>query len=428
MKKIYFFLSVLFILLAFFTFIFSKAMKAGTVPKYQEKLWGLAFNNFMEFPDILKSSFMILSGKRSFSNLFNDYNVKFLPETQYIKLNYNKKLVNAEIKNDINGRRSFFIDIFQDELFLVTKDGKFFKSSLKQFLKTNDPLQVDKIKVQNLFKDSKNKINIFDILIVDEKIYLSLVYKSKDCEKLYIVSAKISNELQFRTLKEFSECIDIGMSGGRIQKYEFKSKKGILITTGDQTNDNPGLKAQDDNSIFGKILFLDLKDSSYEIFSKGHRNAQGLAVRDEKIISTEHGPKGGDEINIINYKKNYGWPVASYGFSYEKKDLVYKKSHETNFFEEPIFVFLPSIGISEVIFLPNNFDVNWSNNIIVSSLNDRSIYRIKFQNEKFDKILYSEKIYIGERIRDIKYYEKSNLIILSLERTGSIGVLSRQIQ
>ena len=65
-------------------FLISKINNAGNLPKYQQKLWGSAFTIFMEFPDILKSSFMIFSGKRNFSNLFNDYNVKFLPETQYL--------------------------------------------------------------------------------------------------------------------------------------------------------------------------------------------------------------------------------------------------------------------------------------------------------------------------------------------------------
>ena len=56
-------------------------------------------------------------------------------------------------------------------------------------------------------------------------------------------------------------------------------------------------------------------------------------------------------------------------------------------------------------------------------MNGRSLYRVQFNNE-FNKIFYSEKIYIGERIRDIKYYEKKNLILMALEETGSLGILS----
>ena len=86
---------------------------------------------------------------------------------------------------------------------------------------------------------------------------------------------------------------------------------------------------------------------------------------------------------------------------------------------------MPSIGISEIIILPNNFEEKWKNNALVASLNDRSIYRVKFQSDKFNKILYLEKIFIGERIRDIKYIEKINAIIIALERTGDIGVLKK---
>ena len=203
------------------------------------------------------------------------------------------------------------------------------------------------------------------------------------------------------------------------------SQDGIIISTSDADNDDPGSKAQDDNSIYGKILFVNLANAEHEIISKGHRNAQGLFVKNNIILSTEHGPRGGDEINMILYKKNYGWPIASYGYSYEKKNLVYKKSHEDNFFEEPLFVFLPSIGISEIIILPDSFDERWKNSALVSSLNGRSIYRVKFQNESFNKVLYTEKIFIGERIRDIKYFEKINSVIIALERTGSLGVLRK---
>ena len=172
-------------------------------------------------------------------------------------------------------------------------------------------------------------------------------------------------------------------------------------------------------------MFIDLNTKKHEIISKGHRNAQGLFVKDQIILSTEHGPKGGDEINRILYKKNYGWPIASYGEPYESKKLKYLKGHKENGFEEPLYVFMPSIGISELIILPNTFDLKWKNNALVTSLNGRSIYRVKFEDEKFDKVLYLEKIYIGERIRDIKYVNKFNLIIVALERTGNIGVLQK---
>ena len=81
------------------------------------------------------------------------------------------------------------------------------------------------------------------------------------------------------------------------------------------------------------------------------------------------------------------------------------------------------MGISELIFLPNSFHADWKDNVLVSSLNGRSIFRIKFSDKNFDKVIYIEKIFIGERIRDIKYSEYQNLIFLALEDTGVVGIL-----
>ena len=84
---------------------------------------------------------------------------------------------------------------------------------------------------------------------------------------------------------------------------------------------------------------------------------------------------------------------------------------------------MSSVVISELIFLPYSFHSAWKDNVIVSSLNGRSLCRIKFSDNNYDKVLYIEKIFIGERIRDLKYSSNQNLIVLALEDTGVLGVL-----
>jgi hypothetical protein len=116
----------------------------------------------------------------------------------------------------------------------------------------------------------------------------------------------------------------------------------------------------------------------------------------------------------------------------QKKKLVQQNHHDfyENFdfnknhdgFVEPIFSFVPSIGISQIIKLPNSFNNKWKDNYLLSSLDGNSIYRIKF-SENFDKIIFYETIYVGERIRDIIYEEKNKLIFLILEETASLGVI-----
>jgi glucose/arabinose dehydrogenase len=84
--------------------------------------------------------------------------------------------------------------------------------------------------------------------------------------------------------------------------------------------------------------------------------------------------------------------------------------------------FVPSIGISEIIRLPNNFSNFWQDNFLVASLNKKTLYRFKF-DENFTKVLYFEEIFIGDRIRDIIYLEDEKIILLTLEMSGSIGMI-----
>ena len=92
---------------------------------------------------------------------------------------------------------------------------------------------------------------------------------------------------------------------------------------------------------------------------------------------------------------------------------------KNNGFEEPIYAFIPSIGISELISLPNSFSKKWIDNFLVTSLYGRSIFRIKL-NKNFNKVIFIEKIFIGERIRDIKYSNSHNMILLAFEGKRSI--------
>jgi len=401
------------IILIFFSIIVIASDRAANSPKYQQKVYSIFLKTFLGLPDILKSSIMIFSGKRSFSNLFNDYNVKFLPETQYIDVEFKRKKIDIKKSN----RNTFFIDTYENNLIIAKKSSEFYFVNFDELKNKKKNIEIKSLSVNGLKKE------IFDIHVSGNKIFVSKVIPYKGCNTLGIYFSEINEILNFEIFKSFKECLSIGTGTSRIKDLTFNGQDGLLITTQDADNDKPGTKPQDNNSIFGKTIFIDKKTKEHIIFSKGHRNAQGLFVKDNIILSAEHGPKGGDEINKIEYGKNYGWPVASYGESYEDKSLKYLKSHKENGFEEPIHAFLPSIGISELIILPNSFNPKWKFNALISSLNGRSIYRAKFEDKNFNKIIYLEKIYIGERIRDIKYVDRLNFIILALERTGDLGII-----
>ena len=135
------------------------------------------------------------------------------------------------------------------------------------------------------------------------------------------------------------------------------------------------------------------------------------------ILSTENGPKGGDEINKIEHGKNYGWDIASYGLRYKSGEPY--ASHKENKFQEPIFTFIPSVGISEIIKINGDgFNSQWINNFLIGTLSYNHLLRVKFDNN-FNKVVYVEKIYVGSRIRDLIYIKKINSIVLSSE----LGIL-----
>ena len=123
-----------------------------------------ASNIFFLFPDKIKSIVMILSGKGSFSNLYNDYNVLFLPNTQFFKLNFYRKNTDIENHNKVlwdrfnvggDKRYSFFLEVFENKIFTISRKGKFYSNEIADFL--NEEKKNDSIKIKvNLDEKSIN--------------------------------------------------------------------------------------------------------------------------------------------------------------------------------------------------------------------------------------------------------------------------------
>jgi len=373
-------------------------------------------------PIKIKSAIKILINDENFSKrLYNDYNVKFLPNTQFQKVKFTKiKLDFLEVaeasyyqklvkKNKV-GFKSFYIENYKDKLFVTNVVGETYL--LDNPYEANKNSRVKSINLKNVSK-------VLDTLIIENQFYISFIQKEKNCNYFKIFTSTVSlSEMNFKKFFDYKDCGRF-IQGGRMQGFSFNGQKGLIFSLADNVSDKPNNDPQSDNSYFGKILFKSFSDDQTIIFSKGHRNPQGLLVTNNKILSTEHGPRGGDEINLIKFRKNYGWPLSSYGKKYNS-DEKYKLSHADLNFEEPIYAFVPSIGISEIIKIPKNKFMHWNNNYLVSSLYRGSIYRIKF-DKNFNKIIFMEEIFIGKRIRDLKF--KDDKIILALENDGELGVL-----
>ena len=140
------------------------------------------------------------------------------------------------------------------------------------------------------------------------------------------------------------------------------------------------------------------ENSPTSLFSIGHRNPQGLTYNPylNEMYSSEHGPQGGDEINIIKSGLNYGWPNVSFGINYDGSDIS-EQSHEG--YEQPVFYWDPSIATSDLIFLKDKRHGSWFKNLLVAGLKTGGIHRLKISDDKTTEEL--EFIPIGERVRDI---------------------------
>ena len=360
-------------------------------------------------------------------NLNNDYNVKFLPETQFGNFNLSLSKINFKsksvIKNDSGYSffKPFYLEIYDENILIINSNGEILFSPLSN---------LDNPKNENLnTKLIKSDLKVFKImgtLIYKNIIFISYLSMNDSCQQYNIVSAEINfTNMEFKNFFTSDTC-GLNINAGRMKIYNHEGELGLLATLGGEKLNQPSNQPQDLNSDIGKILFINLDNKKKIIFSLGHRNPQGLLVENDTILSTEHGPAGGDEINKIIFGKNYGWPISSYGkqYSHVKQNIKkkYLKSHSDYGFEEPIYSFIPSIGISQIIKIPNRFSKDWEDNFLLASLNGASLYRIKF-DEAFDSIIYIEKIFINRRIRDLKYSKKNNAIILALEDWQEIGVL-----
>tara|TARA_Y100000590_G_scaffold403221_1_gene489694 strand:+ start:6561 stop:7937 length:1377 start_codon:yes stop_codon:yes gene_type:complete len=329
----------------------------------------------------------------------------------------------ASSKNTI---RKHYLEIVKDKVVLISGEGQtiyfdkknIFKDKLNQI---NIPNNLNKILDINKFEP----MGIRDLLIEDEKVYVSLYFKNSKGYSVNIYAANLNyNKLNFELFFESNEFWKkyTVRTGGRIEKY--KNNK-ILFTIGDGSIKKA---AQNLNSLLGKIISIDKTSGAHKIISTGHRNPQGLLYDKELdvIINSEHGPKGGDEINInfqnLNEIPNYGWDISSYGIEYNGDD-IYKKSHSQFGFIEPFKYYNPSIGISEIALI-NNEDMKNEKYIITSSLRAGSIYLIK-TDQKINKILNEDRIFFPQqRIRDLKYDEENHMFFLLFESIPSLGILS----
>ena len=375
-------------------------------------------------------------------------------------ITFNEELVSKEfilccenIKSSFTkGKPIGYIEKFDDNLMYISGTGDLFVMSINSL---NTYSVTDFKRVNSNFRDLVKNEYVYGIderfgwggwesvknIFYDKgNLYISYIDETdNDCATLSILKGE-ANLIDIKFSKFFSldECIPrtndnyTGIqSGGAIANYD---DENLIFTTGDFRQ---RLFPQNQNSQYGKTLKINKNNGEYQILSMGHRNPQGIKkIQDDLFISTEHGPRMGDEINLIDTSdiKNYGWPIASYGVHYDSNfgiNFIFEeltnaplhKSHSEYGFEEPIYYFgfdkTIEHGISDIEIISNNESTL---DFMFGSLHYGRLY-IASYNLVNSSMQSLKSFNIQNRIRDLLKISKNDYIAL-LENPPRLAVIT----
>jgi aldose sugar dehydrogenase len=216
-------------------------------------------------------------------------------------------------------------------------------------------------------------------------------------------------------------------------------KDGMLYMSVGVGDPPAAARAQDPNDLAGKVLrlrddgtvppdnpFVNRPDHRPEVYTMGHRNALGLAVNPVTgdVWECENGPNGGDEINVLQAGKNYGWPIVSYGRFYLGARVTEKPWQEG--MEPPLVFWVPAIAISGMTFYTGDKFPAWKNNVFVGGMRQGEVprsghlERIDF-NEKWEELHRESTLReLQQRIRDVRQGPDGLLYVLTAENDGAL--------
>ncbi len=254
---------------------------------------------------------------------------------------------------------------------------------------------------------------------------VGLVNGETECAYASLVNISLNRTLiEFPCLPQFHQANLLGLGGGAAAMPD----SGILLLAlGAPENSGGDIRAlaQDPVSPYGKILEIPEptilgKGSDYSIYSMGHRNPQSILDTGDEIIAVEHGPRGGDEVNVIRQGSNYGWPLVSLGTHY---DGTYIDKTEVNIdgsnigLLNPLFSFVPSVATSTIDKCPQSYARYYEPNrcIIIGSLRARSLFLVQI-DETLDRVLAIEEYFVGSRVR--KLIVQDDIVILGTDYEG----------
>ncbi|WP_149086841.1 PQQ-dependent sugar dehydrogenase [Pseudomonas prosekii] len=269
----------------------------------------------------------------------------------------------------------------------------------------------------------------------DRMVYLSYAEGGGAGDKAgtAVGRGRLSEDL--KTLKDFKVIfrqepkLSVGNHFGSRLVFD---RDGYLFIALGENNDRP--TAQDLDKLQGKVVriypdgkvpddnpFVGQSGVRPEIWSYGHRNPQGAALNpwSGTLWENEHGPKGGDEINVVERGKNYGWPTATHGINYSGQPIPEASGKTAEGTVQPHHVWEVSPGISGMAFYDADRFKPWQHNVFIGALVSQELIRLQFDG---DKVVHEERLMgeLKERIRDVRQGPDGYLYVLTDEKDGTL--------
>lgn len=207
----------------------------------------------------------------------------------------------------------------------------------------------------------------------------------------------------------------------------------VFITTGEHFTEEERVLAQELGATYGKIVRLNLDGSVPEdnpfvgqadavpsIWSSGHRNIQAAAWNEEtgELWEIEHGPQGGDELNLIEPGANYGWPLVSYGEQYSGEPVGTGVAEHTEGLVGPRYYWDPVIAPSGMVFYDGAAFADWQGDILVGSLSPGALVRLDLES---DTVVGEERLLQDRgRIRDVAVDEEGAVLVITDQADGEL--------
>jgi glucose/arabinose dehydrogenase len=243
-----------------------------------------------------------------------------------------------------------------------------------------------------------------DVLIVAHHYW----HKAENCVTFRVSEAQVDltndarSDTEWHTLFESIPCVAGKIKPGTGGKIALLDNDRLFVTVG-EIQDEMMTLARDDSVSYGKIHEVSRTNGTSRIFSRGHRAPQGLLASHGEIWSAEHGPQGGDELNLIRENGDYGWPATTYGTAYGQKSWPLSNTpgeHSVGIL--PTFAWVPSVAVTELLRVSGSSFSFWKDDFLVGALNNHNdgyaLFRVKVREGSTRLV---EPIKTGRKIRSM---------------------------